>query len=57
MSDEKIVNGIRIDEKVANKILRMILVKEGNNQKTKEKNESQMVKLIQDLIQEEVKCY
>ena len=57
MTEEKNVNGIPIDEKVAYRILKKIIIKENANLKTKDKSEGQMVKVIQDLIQEEVKCY
>lgn len=57
MAEEKTVNGITINTKTANKILQKVIVKENNNIKTKDKNDGQMVKIIQDLIQEEVECY
>ena len=57
MAEQKIINGIAIDEKVAKKILRAIIVRENNNLKTNEKNTAQMVQMIQGLIQEEIKCY
>lgn len=57
MTEEKKVNGIAIDEKIAKRILQKVIVKENANLKTKDKSDGQMVKLIQDLIQEEVECY
>lgn len=58
MSEERIdVNGITLDTKIASRISKKIIMKETLNLKTKDKNAGQMVKEIQDLIQEEVKCY
>lgn len=58
MADEQIVrNGITIDTKTVKSICRKLIVKEASNLKTKVKNDGQMVKEIQNLIQEEVKCY
>ena len=50
-------NNIEIDVKKAQMILQKIIIKENNNIKTKAKNDGEMVKLIQKLIQEEVECY
>lgn len=58
MADEQVVkNGITIDTKIVKNICRRLIVKEASNLKTKVKNEGQMIKDIQNLIQEEVKCY
>ena len=58
MADEQVVkNGITIDTKIVKNICRKLILKETSNQKTKVKNEGQMIKEIQNLIQEEVKCY
>ena len=56
MSDTK-NSEIVVDKKVAKAILRKIVLKEVQNMKTKEKNDGQMVTIIQNLIQEEVECY
>ena len=58
MTEEKVMqNNIEIDVKKAQMILQKIIIKENNNIKTKAKNDGEMVKLIQKLIQEEVECY
>ncbi len=57
MADEITQNGVKIDPQKAQKILQKIIIKENNNLKTKDKNDGQMEKIIQDLIQEEVECY
>lgn len=57
MSEEKVINSITINTETATKILQRVIVKENNNIKTKEKNDGEMVRLIQKLIQEEVECY
>lgn len=58
MADEQVVkNGVTIDTKVVKNICRKLIMKEASNLKTKVKNDGQMIKEIQNLIQEEVKCY
>ena len=58
MADEQVVkNGITIDTKIVKNICRKLILKETSNLKTKVRNEGQMIKEIQNLIQEEVKCY
>ena len=57
MSEEIKYNGTQIDLQKVQKLLQKIIIKENNNLKTKDKNDSQMVKMIQDLNEEEVKCY
>lgn len=58
MSEEKIIqNNTEIDVKKAQLILQKIIIKENNNIKRKDKNDGDMVKFIQKLIQEEVECY
>ncbi len=48
------VDGVEIDVEKANRLLIQIIIKEKNNLKTKQFN---MVKEIQRMIEEEVKCY
>lgn len=48
---------IVVDERKVKKILRRIIVEESKNLKSQEKSDTQMVKLIKDLIEEEVECY
>ena len=58
MTEEKVMqNNTEIDVKKAQMILKKIIVKENNNIKRKDKNDGEMVKKIQKLIEEEVKCY
>ena len=58
MSEEKVMqNNTEIDVKKAQKILHKIIIKENNNIKRKDKNDGEMVKMIQKLIEEEVECY
>jgi len=56
-SSKLIVNGIEIDEKRARQLLQWIIVTEKNNVKSKEKNDQQMILMIQKKIEEIVKCY
>lgn len=58
MSDGKvIINGIEVDKKKADRVLRRIIIKEKNNIKTKRFNDIEMVKKIKKMIEEEVQCY
>ncbi len=58
MIEEKVMqNNTEIDVKKAYTILKKIIEKENNNAKRGDKNDSEMVKTIQKLIQEEVECY
>ncbi|MEI3533971.1 MAG: hypothetical protein V8R11_02395 [Alphaproteobacteria bacterium] len=58
MTEEKVMqNNTEIDVKKAQLILQKIIIKENNNIKRKDKNDGEMVKMIQKLIQEEVECY
>ena len=58
MIEEKVMqNNTEIDVKKAQKILQKIIIKENDNVKRKDKNPGEMVKMIQNLIQEEVECY
>ena len=58
MTEEKVMqNNTEIDVRKAQKILQKVIIKENNNIKRKDKNDGEMVKMIQKLIEEEVKCY
>jgi len=58
MTEEKVMqNNTEIDVKKAQKILQKVIIKENNNIKRKDKNDGEMVKMIQKLIEEEVECY
>lgn len=48
---------IEIDEQKAIKLMKRIIVQEANNLKTKQKSDQAMVKDIQSMIEEEVKCF
>lgn len=51
------VNGVQIDEKKVERMLRKIIIMEKQNIKTKQFNDSEMVKKIKKIIEEEVECY
>lgn len=51
------LEGIIIDEEKVKRLERKIIMKENNNLKSREKSDSQMIKWIMDLIEEEVTCY
>lgn len=58
MTEDKVIqNNTEIDVKKARLILQKIIIKESNNINRKDKNDGEMVKMIQNLIQEEVECY
>lgn len=50
-------NRIPIDEKKVKSLIRRIIIAETKNIKSGEKNDVQMAKAIQKMIEEEVKCY
>lgn len=50
-------NGIEIDTKKVNKLLKRLIIKEKSNIKTKQYNDAEMVKIIKKMIEEEVECY
>lgn len=51
------VNSIEIDAEKAQKMLKKLIMREKINFKTKQYNDSEMVKMIKKLIEEEVQCY
>ena len=57
MANEITHNEVKLDTRKVQKLLQKIIIKENNNLKTKDKNDAQMEKMIQDMIQEEVECY
>ena len=58
MTEEKVMqNNTEIEVRKAQKILQKVIIKENNNIKRKDKNDGEMVKMIQKLIEEEVECY
>jgi len=50
------VNGIKIDERKANVIMRRILFLEKRNLVTKEKNTNALLRELANIIEEEVEC-
>ncbi len=50
-------NGIEIDEEKVSGLLKKLIILEKKNVKTKQWNDSEMVKQIICMIEEEVKCY
>lgn len=58
MASEKMeVNGVEIDVQKAQRMLQRIIVREKTNIKTKQFNDTKMVKKIKKMIEEEVQCY
>lgn len=51
------VSGIQIDEKKAKRLLQKLIIMEKINNRTKQLNDSEMVKKIKKVIEEEVECY
>lgn len=51
------VNGVEIDSQKADYMLKKLIMKEKINIKTKQYNDSEMVRMIKKMIEEEVKCY
>lgn len=51
------VNGIKIDEKKARRLLKKLILMEKNNIRTKQSSDLDMVKKIKKMIEEEVECY
>jgi hypothetical protein len=57
MENKITVNNIEIDTKKATLLIKKIIIKEKNNLKTKQLTDTEMVKSIKKLIEEEVQCY
>lgn len=53
----EMINGVEVDTEKAERMLKKLIVKERINIKSKELNDTQMVKKIQKMIEEEVECY
>lgn len=51
------VNGVEIDSQKADYMLKKLIMKEKINIKTKQYNDSEMVRMIKKMIEEEVQCY
>ncbi|APV43670.1 hypothetical protein Dform_00310 [Dehalogenimonas formicexedens] len=51
------VNGVEIDTRKIDILLRKLIMKEKVNIKTRQYNDVEMVKLIKKMIEEEAKCY
>jgi len=52
-----IINGIEIDTKKARKMLKLLIIREKINIKSKQYNDGEMVNMIKKMIKEEVTCY
>lgn len=48
---------LQVDEAKVKKLIRRIIIAESKNIKSEEKNDTQMVRDIKSMIEEEVKCY
>ena len=58
MASEKMeVNGVEIDVQKAQRMLQRIIVREKTNIKTKQFNDTETVKKIKKMTEEEVQCY
>lgn len=59
MSDKNqgIINGIEVDTKKAQRMLKKLILREKTNIRTKQYNDGQMVNQIKKMIEEEVECY
>ncbi len=53
----EMINGVEVDTEKAERMLKKLIVKERINIKSKELNNSQMVREIKKMIEEEVQCY
>ncbi len=51
------MNDINVNPEIAERILNQIILKEQRNIKQKNKNDGEMIKTIQNIIQDEVKSY
>lgn len=61
MENEKksieMVNGIEVDVDKAQRLIKRVIVKEKRNLSTKEFGNSEMIKKIKKMIEEDVECY
>lgn len=53
----KEINGIKIDEKKAQRLLKKLILMEKNNLMSKQFSDVEMVKKIKKMIEEEVECF
>jgi len=51
------INGVDINIQKADNMLKKLIIKEKINIKTKQYNDSEMVRMIKKMIEEEVQCY
>ena len=56
-SNEITVNGVTVDKKKADNILRWLIQREAENVRTKARTDVSMIADIQKRIEEEAKCY
>jgi hypothetical protein len=52
-----VINGIEIDTEKAQKMLSRLIIREKTNIKTRQYNDTEMVRMIKKMIEEEVQCY
>lgn len=57
METNEMVNGIEVDVEKAQRLIRKVIVREKRNLSTKEYGNTEMVKQIKKMIEEEVECY
>ena len=55
--ETKTINSVEIDIEKANRMLKILIIKETTNIKTKRYNDVEMAKQIKKMIEEEVECY
>ena len=53
----KEINGIKVDEKKAQRLLQKLIMMEKKNIMSKQFGDSEMVKKIKKMIEEEVECF
>jgi hypothetical protein len=51
------MNGVTVNAKKANNVLKWLILQEAENVRTKTRNDVQMIKDIQKRIEEEAECY
>lgn len=57
METNEIVNGIEVNVEKAQRLIKKLIVKEKRNLSTKEYGNTEMVRQIKKMIEEEVECY
>lgn len=57
METNEMVNGIEVDVEKAQRLIKKVIVREKRNLSTKEYGNTEMVRQIKKMIEEEVECY